>query len=116
MTGECLKILADHLRPVYALAFSPDGRWLGTGSGDGWMNVYSVKTKKKKWGWFAGPEKPGVFEIAWQQTGDIDRIALALASSKCDQRITGKGIARRFLEHFTLLYRIENYWMVYATS
>jgi len=32
----------------------------------------------KKWGWFAGPEKPGVFEIAWQQTSGINRIALAL--------------------------------------
>jgi transducin (beta)-like 1 len=36
------------------------------------------QTKKKKWGWFAGPEKPGVFEIAWQQEGSINRIALAL--------------------------------------
>jgi hypothetical protein len=43
MTGECLKVLADHIRPVYALTFSLDGRWLGTGSGDGWMNIYSVK-------------------------------------------------------------------------
>lgn len=43
MTGECLKVLADHTRPVYALTFSPDGRWLGTGGGDGWMNIYSVK-------------------------------------------------------------------------
>ena len=32
----------------------------------------------KKWGWFAGPEKPGVFEITWQQIGNINRIALAL--------------------------------------
>ncbi|KIM88979.1 hypothetical protein PILCRDRAFT_813977 [Piloderma croceum F 1598] len=78
MTGECLKVLADHTRPVYALTFSPDGRWLGTGSGDGWMNIYSVKTKVKKWGWFAGPDKPGVFEIAWQQTNGMNRIALAL--------------------------------------
>jgi len=78
MTGDCLRTLADHLRPVYALTFSPDGRWLGTGSGDGWMNIYSVKTMTKKWGWFAGPAKPGVFEIAWQQVGAANRIALAL--------------------------------------
>jgi len=38
-----LKVLGDHTRPVYALTFSPDGLWLGTGSGDGWMNIYSLK-------------------------------------------------------------------------
>jgi WD40 repeat protein len=43
MTGDCMRVLSDHVRPVYALTFSPDGRWLGTGSGDGWMNIYSVK-------------------------------------------------------------------------
>jgi transducin (beta)-like 1 len=32
----------------------------------------------RKWRWFAGPDKPGVFEIAWQQTSGINRIALAL--------------------------------------
>jgi transducin (beta)-like 1 len=40
--------------------------------------LHFSQTTKKKWGWFAGSEKPGVFEIAWQQTGDINRIALAL--------------------------------------
>lgn len=44
-TGECLKIFLDHTRPVYALTFSPDGRWLGTGSGDGWLHIYSVKVR-----------------------------------------------------------------------
>lgn len=43
VTGECLKTFADHKRPVYALTFSPDGHWLGTGSGDGWLHIYSVK-------------------------------------------------------------------------
>lgn len=43
VTGKCIKILTDHKRPVYALAFSPDGRWLATGSGDGWLLVYWVK-------------------------------------------------------------------------
>ncbi|KAF7965180.1 hypothetical protein HWV62_45250 [Athelia sp. TMB] len=56
----------------------PDGKWMGTGSGDGWLHLYNVKTKAKAWGWFAGPDKPGVFEIAWQQSGNINRIGLAL--------------------------------------
>jgi len=34
--------------------------------------------KEKKWSWFAGPEKPGIFEIDWQKFGKVNRIALAL--------------------------------------
>lgn len=43
VTGDCLKVFADHKRPVYALAFSPDGLWLATGSGDGWLYIYNTK-------------------------------------------------------------------------
>lgn len=78
VTGECLKIFCDHRRPVYTLSFSPDGYWLATGSGDGWLHIYSSETKEKKWSWYAGFEKPGVFEIDWQTHGSINRIALAL--------------------------------------
>jgi transducin (beta)-like 1 len=78
VTGECLKIFSDHKRPVYALSFSPEGQWLATGSGDGFLHIYNVKTKEKKWSWYAGSEKPGVFEIDWQREGNINRIALAL--------------------------------------
>ncbi|KAF5384996.1 hypothetical protein D9615_001189 [Tricholomella constricta] len=78
VTGECLKVFADHKRPVYTLSFSPDGQWLATGSGDGWLHVYSVAEKEKRWSWFAGSERPGVFEIDWQMAEGINRIALAL--------------------------------------
>ncbi|RDB29531.1 F-box-like/WD repeat-containing protein TBL1Y [Hypsizygus marmoreus] len=78
VTGECLKTFADHKRPVYALAFSPDGSWLATGSGDGWLHIYDVLAQEKRWSWFAGAEKPGVFEIDWQVHEGINRIALAL--------------------------------------
>jgi transducin (beta)-like 1 len=30
------------------------------------------------WSWFAGTEKPGVFEIDWQEHEGISRIAMAL--------------------------------------
>lgn len=43
VTGECLKVFADHKRSVYALSFCPDGNWLATGSGDGWVHVYDVQ-------------------------------------------------------------------------
>lgn len=94
VTGECLKVFADHKRPVYALAFSPDGYWLATGSGDGWLHVYDVlvgspvlayphyltllQAQEEKWSWYAGYDKPGVFEIDWQMHEGINRIALAL--------------------------------------
>ncbi|KAF9444599.1 WD40 repeat-like protein [Macrolepiota fuliginosa MF-IS2] len=78
VAGKCTKILTDHKRPVYALAFSPDGKWLATGSGDGWLLIYWVKTWEKRWSWYAGHDKPGVFEIAWQMESGVNRLAVAL--------------------------------------
>ncbi|KAJ7157165.1 WD40 repeat-like protein [Mycena filopes] len=78
VTGECLKVFSDHKRPVYALKFHPTGRWLATGSGDGWVHIYDVKARDMIWSWFAGFDKPGVFEIDWQHGEELDRIALAL--------------------------------------
>lgn len=45
VTGQCLKVFKEHQRPVYALTFSPDGRWLGSGSGDGWLHIYCIKVR-----------------------------------------------------------------------
>lgn len=42
MTGDCLKVFADHKRPVYALSMSPKGDMFATGGGDGWLYVYDV--------------------------------------------------------------------------
>ncbi|KAL0951702.1 hypothetical protein HGRIS_008377 [Hohenbuehelia grisea] len=78
ITGDCLKIFTDHKRPIYTLAFSPNGKLFSTGSGDGWLYVYDVKTREKRWAWYADAEKPGVFEIDWQQGTDYNRLCLAL--------------------------------------
>ncbi|KAF8743705.1 hypothetical protein AX14_001230 [Amanita brunnescens Koide BX004] len=78
VTGECLKVFADHRRPLFSLSFSPNGKWLATGSGDGWLHIYSVQSRSKRWSWYAGAEKPGVFEIDWQEHEGISRLAVAL--------------------------------------
>ncbi|KAK7039430.1 F-box-like/WD repeat-containing protein TBL1Y [Favolaschia claudopus] len=78
VTGECLHIFEDHKLPVYALKFSPSGRWIATGGSDGWLHVYDVKARKLTWSWFAGFDKPGMYEIDWQTGDDLDRIAVAL--------------------------------------
>ncbi|KAF4604815.1 hypothetical protein EYR40_003597 [Pleurotus pulmonarius] len=85
ITGDCLHTFNDHKRPVYALSFSPDGRWFSTGGGDGYMYIYNTETKDQVFAWHAGFEKPGVFEIDWQQTTPsadepkkLDRLAIAL--------------------------------------
>jgi len=44
-TGSCLKVFTNHKRAIYTLSFSPNGRWLATGSGDGWLHIYDVKVR-----------------------------------------------------------------------
>lgn len=45
MTGDCLATFTDHFRPVYTLTFCPDGRFVATGGGDGWLYVYSTTVR-----------------------------------------------------------------------
>lgn len=41
-----------------------------------------AQERKKVWSWRSETQKRGIFEIDWQQSGDVDRIALALESKK----------------------------------
>lgn len=45
VTGECLHVFREHRRPLYALTFSPDGKLIATGSGDGWMHIYRTRVR-----------------------------------------------------------------------
>ncbi|KIM47604.1 hypothetical protein M413DRAFT_204575 [Hebeloma cylindrosporum] len=80
VTGECLNVFRDHKAPLYSLTFSPDGKFFATGSGDGWLHIYHTRSYARVWSWFGGTEKPGVFEIDWQEHEGISRIAMALES------------------------------------
>jgi WD40 repeat protein len=44
--GDQIATLAGHELTVTCTAFSPDGKWLATGSQDGKVNIWSVATKK----------------------------------------------------------------------
>nr|GAT59520.1 predicted protein [Mycena chlorophos] len=81
-TGACLHTLADHKRDLFAIRFSPSGRFLATAAGDGWLHVYDVKAREleMRWSWYADYDRPGVLDLDWQtdEAGGIDRIAMAL--------------------------------------
>ncbi|KAM5531714.1 hypothetical protein V8D89_014634 [Ganoderma adspersum] len=78
VTGECLCSFDDHKKNVYALAFSPDGRHIATAGGDGCLHIYDIRAKHKRWSWSAGSTNPSIFEIEWQQSGNLNRIAMAM--------------------------------------
>src|SRR5258708_38483856 len=44
-TGACLQVFTHHKKPIYAISFSPDGKWLATGGGDGWFHLYDAAVR-----------------------------------------------------------------------
>lgn len=76
--GDCLRVFNDHTASIYTISFSPDSRLFATAGADGYLRIYDVKTREVKWSWHATTERAAIFEIDWQQTGSLNRIALGL--------------------------------------
>ena len=66
--GECLNHLTGHTQPVYSLAFSPDGKYLASGSFDKMIRIWSVKDGKLTRTYEA---TGGIFEVCWNKDGDM---------------------------------------------
>ncbi|KAI0003805.1 WD40 repeat-like protein [Russula compacta] len=81
-TGACLKVFRYHKKPIYTISFSPNGKWLATGGGDGWFHLYDPAEKEKVWSWYSEHQKRAIFEMSWQQHEGVDRVALSLQSHK----------------------------------
>lgn len=66
--GECVYHLTGHSQPVYSLSFSPDGRYLASGSFDKIIRVWSIKEGKLARTYEAAG---GFFEVSWNKDGDL---------------------------------------------
>lgn len=72
--------LEGHAKGAGCIAFSPDGKLLAVGSGDGTVVLWAVDVCQKVWS-FPGFEKP-VFRLAWSPDGSL------LASGEWDEEGT----------------------------
>ena len=87
-SGKCLHTLEHHTQPVYSVAFSPDGRFLATGSRDKLCVIWDVKNGHLVRQYEGGG---GIFEVSWNSSGT------KLAVSFQDSSVSGPHCVSRIM-------------------
>jgi len=65
--GTCIYTLTRHTEPVYSVAFSPDGRFLASGSCDKCVHIWSTQSGQLVHSYKG---TGGIFEVCWNARGD----------------------------------------------
>ncbi|XP_060858034.1 F-box-like/WD repeat-containing protein ebi [Metopolophium dirhodum] len=65
--GACIHTLTKHTEPVYSIAFSPDGKYLASGSLDKWVHIYSTQSHQLIHS-YKGTGR--IFDVFWNSKGD----------------------------------------------
>jgi transducin (beta)-like 1 len=100
--GTCLRVFAENTKPLFSITFSPEGRFVATGSEDGYLYIYNTavslwsstagtrsvtsdllirfQTGNKVWRWpTAGPGAGPIYDVNWQKFGGR-RLAMCMKS------------------------------------
>src|SRR5262249_55739900 len=95
--GTLVRPLKDHTDAVYAVAFSPDGRWLATAAADRTVKLWNVATGQRfrtlsdataeLYAVVFGPDSKTVF------AGGVDRSIRAWSVSESDAQLTNSAFA-----------------------
>lgn len=65
--GACTHTLTKHTEPVYSVAFSPDGKFLASGSFDKCVHIWSTQSGELVHSYKG---TGGIFEVCWNSRGD----------------------------------------------
>merc|ERR1711863_254330 len=65
--GSCVHTLTRHKEPVYSVAFSPDGKFLASGSFDKCVHIWSTQSGQLIHSYKG---TGGIFEVCWNSRGD----------------------------------------------
>ncbi|KAG9331130.1 hypothetical protein JZ751_019968 [Albula glossodonta] len=65
--GVCIHTLTKHQEPVYSVAFSPDGKYLASGSFDKCVHIWNTTSGALVHSYRG---TGGIFEVCWNSTGD----------------------------------------------